>query len=641
MMGERSRRSRSASAGHLALGFGLLGIVGASTLVRLDGMTHREESRRRLEHAVPIEDMTGDGFVGSGACRSCHPAQHASWRVSFHRTMTQRALPGNVVGDFDDVSLTLPARELGEAGRHHAREFRLERRGDEFWVRMADPDWEARLRSAGVHPDSVEVPPVVWRRVVMTTGSHLQQTCWVEGESPGRPHNLPFMWLIEDRRWVPRDDVFMAPPGARRFSTWNDNCIQCHSVGGWWNLDPRTRSSERVAELGIACEACHGPALEHCRANRDPARRYRGHRTGDPDPTIRNPARLPAPASSQVCGQCHGILQFVGSAFLAGERYAPGDELNDTHRVVRGSAPGQGILEDGPHFLEERFWPDGMVRVSGREYNAMIESACFEGGELSCLACHSMHGYESADHQMRPGMASDEACFACHADYRERVAEHTHHDPASAGSACYDCHMPHTVWGLLKAMRSHWIDSPRVGDSLAAGRPNACNLCHLDRTLGWTARRLEEWYGQSAPELTRDQDEIASGILWLLGGDANQRGLVAWHMGWERAQRASGTDWMAPFLANALLDPYAAVRHAGIRSLRTLAGFEDFEYDYVAPLEREQAVRAIARDWRFEPGPGQDGSSARLLIGDDGRLRVPSLLRLIRARDERRVVLAE
>jgi hypothetical protein len=275
----------------------------------------------------------------------------------------------------------------------------------------------------------------------------------------------------------------------------------------------------------------------------------------------------------------------------------------------------------------------------------MIESACFGGGELSCLSCHSMHGYEQVNHQMAPGMLTDQACLQCHAEFEERIEEHTHHPRGSSGSTCVNCHMPYTVWGLLEAMRSHWINSPSVRSSLETGRPNACNACHLDRSLGWSALHLEDWYGQARPELESDQAEISAALLWILSGHAGQRGLIAWHMGWEPAHEASGTDWMAPFLANTMLDDYAAVRHAGSRSLRTLPGYETFEYDYVRPEERAQAVRSIARDWRLPargvPGDREAGAIPRLLIDEDGALQVPTLLRLIQGRDDRRVVLEE
>ncbi len=55
----------------------------------------------------------------------------------------------------------------------------------------------------------------------------------------------------------------------------------------------------------------------------------------------------------------------------------------------------------------------------------------------------------------------------------------------------YNVHMPHTLYGLLKAERRLEIDSPTVAAGVYAGRPNACNLCHLDQTLAWAAERLK------------------------------------------------------------------------------------------------------------------------------------------------------
>ncbi|MCB9885748.1 MAG: hypothetical protein H6838_09660 [Planctomycetes bacterium] len=42
-----------------------------------------------------------DDYVGSSTCRSCHPAEHASWHDSFHRTMTQVANRDTVLARFD------------------------------------------------------------------------------------------------------------------------------------------------------------------------------------------------------------------------------------------------------------------------------------------------------------------------------------------------------------------------------------------------------------------------------------------------------------------------------------------------------------------------------------------------------------
>jgi len=107
--------------------------------------------------------------------------------------------------------------------------------------------------------------------------------------------------------------------------------------------------------------------------------------------------------------------------------------------------------------------------------------------------------------------------------------------------------MPHTTWGLIKASRSHTITSPGVVESLPPiGRSNACNLCHLDKTLAWTATHLHSRYGHVVPQLSADQKTIAASALWALEGDAAQRAFAAWSMGWDPARAVSADHWMAP-----------------------------------------------------------------------------------------------
>src|SRR4029434_5840314 len=110
--------------------------------------------------------------------------------------------------------------------------------------------------------------------------------------------------------------------------------------------------------------------------------------------------------------------------------------------------------------------------------------------------------------QLAERMDSNLACLQCHT--KINVSQHTHHRTDSSGSSCYNCHMPHTVYGLMKAIRSHQIDSPNAANSLKTGRPNACNLCHLDKTLDWTARKLSEWYGQPAVDLSPEHQTHAA-----------------------------------------------------------------------------------------------------------------------------------
>ena len=49
------------------------------------------------EQGRPVE-VLAEAFEGSGACQACHPGEYATWYASYHRTMTQLALPDVVRG---------------------------------------------------------------------------------------------------------------------------------------------------------------------------------------------------------------------------------------------------------------------------------------------------------------------------------------------------------------------------------------------------------------------------------------------------------------------------------------------------------------------------------------------------------------
>jgi hypothetical protein len=102
--------------------------------------------------------------------------------------------------------------------------------------------------------------------------------------------------------------------------------------------------------------------------------------------------------------------------------------------------------------------------------------------------------------------------------------------------------------------------------------------------------------------------------LWLLKGDAGQRAIVAQAMGWAPAQQASGSAWLAPYLALTQKDQYDAVRLIASRSLKTLPAFR-----------RDQLPRG----------------NAQLLIGADGTFDAARVNRIVRERNNRRLVYRE
>jgi hypothetical protein len=167
--------------------------------------------------------------------------------------------------------------------------------------------------------------------------------------------------------------------------------------------------------------------------------------------------------------------------------------------------------------------------------------------------------------------------------------------------------MPHLVYSLLTTHRSHKIEIPDVKVSRESGKPHACNLCHLDRSLGWTQQQLARWWPRQANRrqpLTADEESISSALLLLAQGDARSRAIVAGAFSNPAAQLASGTDWFGGFLTRLLEhERYSAVRylaHRGLRSAHGEAAAGPFDY-LAAPGTRAKQLRALQA--RYDAAP--------------------------------------
>jgi hypothetical protein len=551
--------------------------------------------------------------------------------------MTQVVTPDNLLGAKEQQEFLLDNRE-----------YKMERQGDKFFVRM--------------RPLDGDYGPA--KQVVLITGSHTLQVPWLETGEGRTLEQFPFAYIIAEKMWAPVSETFLMPPDVKEYysiGAWNGACMDCHVTQGQSRFVEGNKWDSRVAEFGIACEACHSEGHEHIALNRNPIRRFKIHLTTKLDASITNPARLSAPVSSLDCGQCHSVWAFNHMTDKIdfnrhGANFRPGHDDLGQRFVVQPQVPDHReqkdfIREKQPDFFANRFWGDGMIRVTGRELNGLQASPCFRGGNFSCITCHEMHPSETTQvnltrwartAQLRPKMDSDEACLQCHKTIGPNITAHTHHDAASPGSRCYNCHMPNTTFGLLHSMRSHQVSWPTVQESVDYGRPNACNLCHLNQTLAWTAEKLHSWYNQAPPQLSHDDETIAAAVQWIVKGDAGQRALIAWGMGWEPAQMISGREWLYPYLIYAMTDPYAAVRFDAWKSLQSLPGFSGFPFTYTSDERslREAAAGALEK-WLHEVHSPNATFSPETALDSNGRLQQDVFQRLRSERDNKRILLAE
>ena len=513
--------------------------------------------------------------------------------------------------------------------------------------------------------------------VQLTVGSHRYQQYVApldRGGGPGELWRLPVAWHLAERRWIPMNAAFLEPEGQhgdaddylRHLSRWNDNCILCHNtepnpgrqdrssgtgprgqgaplaVGatemsrGTGDRGPAATDTpppgpvagtaadaslgphwfaSRVAELGIACEACHGPAGAHLERQRNPARRLLG---GAGDAAIAHPGRLAPREESGLCGRCHGnrIAADVAAVLRAGDGFLPGTDLAAVSRPIFADAR-LGGSDETP--FAARFWPDGTPRLSAYEYQGLLLSPCYQEGApggLGCNHCHDMHG-ERPDMQVRTGRAGQAACAGCHT----LAPTHGGHGPAIT---CQDCHMPRITYGLLEGMISHRISSPDPAAWIGRhDQPDACTQCHVDRSRAWAAAQGPALGLPARPPATPAAPEEAWAsrvLLDLHGGDPVQRVLAA-HALTRPSVPVAPTTRLA-WLVDALEDAYPSVRWFAWRALKTVAAQAPPDAALSTALDAydphaEAALRLPAVDaLRARLGPGPLSQERRQALED-------------------------
>jgi predicted CXXCH cytochrome family protein len=289
---------------------------------------------------------------------------------------------------------------------------------------------------------------------------------------------LPAQWDVTHKNWKPYfvkadwwapfypPDNFQRPTGPL--------CDGCHSV----NYDIKTKT---VTEWNVGCERCHGPGSEHVK---NPV-------SGN----ILNPARENYVAASDVCIACHSqgrplTNPIQGKYYDWPVGYDPTRKLSDYWKLEEHTLGDTTFT----HFA------DGTAHKNRMQGNDFVTSQMYAHG-VTCFTCHDVHGTEYPANLRKPASS---LCLDCHGPnspngpHAPSIAAHTHHAPDSAGSECIACHMPKIAQTLGDVnVRSHTFRfvSPAMSESLQI--PNACNVCHADKTTAWATAALKTWADRS------------------------------------------------------------------------------------------------------------------------------------------------
>ena len=330
-------------------------------------------------------DDRGGDYVGAAICAGCHKDQ------------------------FEQQSRSGHARSLRPLSRHEDLRSLLDgievEREPGYRYRFFVEEGELRVTVSG--GDARKTVPVEWAFGAMeqaiTFVSQVDEDRYVE-------HHLSYYAALQGLAPTPGHQGSRAANAEEALGVYYETfdpqpkimrCFQCHSTGPL-ALGPNLSLEPR--ELGIRCEACHGPGRAHVEA-------IAGGEPAKIRASVRNPKNMSARQQTEFCGACHRPPASDGASIDWR------DPWNVRHQPVY-----------------------------------LTQSKCFveSPGSLSCFTCHDPHN---------PLLQNDPAyysgkCRSCH----DRPAH-----PAglrvsgNQADSCIGCHMPAVVPQEHLRFTNHWI----------------------------------------------------------------------------------------------------------------------------------------------------------------------------------------
>ncbi len=480
-------------------------------------------------------DAAEPAYVGSEACASCHKSEAGAWRESHHALAWTWPSTGTVVADFDGTEFV----HDGMRSR-----FRIES-DDSYHVTVTEKDGattDYRVHSvAGIEP--------------------LQQYLLETG--PGRLQSFDVVWDTQEDRWfhlypdqnLPPDDALH---WTGPYKNWNARCAECHATAFEKSYDQSLRRyASTFSEIGVGCEACHGPGAAHLE-------------WADAPDTWAAPEGVDGYGFSQSFASAEETIQQCAACHSRREAH---DDASPVPGTPFHDAYGLALLQPGLYHA------DGQILEEVYVYGSFLQSRKYALG-VGCLECHDAH---SADLRSE----GNTLCMQCHSpagntdfpSVRKAVydsAEHHFHAPGSAGAQCISCHAPERVYMGNDWRADHSFRIPRPDLAAQTGAPDACTSCHVGQSSAWAAAEIAARYPESRHRRRHFGSVLAAGRidaiaarsdLATLAQDKSQPGIARATALWllESESDAELAEQLAPLMSDR--DP--VVRSAAVRLQRS------------------------------------------------------------------------
>ncbi|MEW8331603.1 MAG: multiheme c-type cytochrome, partial [Candidatus Thiodiazotropha sp.] len=230
-------------------------------------------------------------YLTSATCATCHQQQFDAWSNSHHGWAWREPVSENVLGDFNKTKYT-----------HAGFTYQFLKEYDEYFIVADNPSGKAKKYK--VHSVAGVTP--------------LQQYLLDIGD--GRLQALDIAWDTVNKSWYhlyPNQNT-SAGNGMHwtgSYKNWNSRCAECHATDFRKNYDPLKDSyNSQQAEIGVGCEACHGPGEAHIEWAKIPEK-FEEKKWKDVDlmglrqPYIKNSAA----SEINLCAGCHSRREPIGA----------------------------------------------------------------------------------------------------------------------------------------------------------------------------------------------------------------------------------------------------------------------------------------------------------------------------------------
>ncbi|MEI6860000.1 MAG: multiheme c-type cytochrome [Shewanella sp.] len=417
-------------------------------------------------------------LVGSASCQTCHREQYTEWRLSHHFSAMSIATEASVLGDFDNSQFIyngVISRFYRRDGKFYVTTDNAEGKLQEFHIGYTFGVTPLQQYLIDFPNGAKQVLSIIWDTRSKEEGGQRWYHLY-----PEQLHGI-------DEHKMPSEAIDHNDPlhWTGSMFNWNSRCASCHSTGLEVNYKPENnRFNTQWFEINIGCEACHGAGEQHLQwvANsRDKSESVpnkgfplsinnRAKWGYIPDAKSANTDTYQtfsrsgpiAQRQKEICAGCHSRRTPLQAS-------TPSHDFNDDHLLSLLESP--------------LYYADGQMREEVFVWGSFMQSKMQAAG-VTCSNCHNPHSLSLK-------IQGNALCSQCHNPSIFDQLEHHHHE--GEGRECVNCHMPTTVYMGVDGRQDHSFRIPRPALAERIGAPNACDLCHGDKSNSWAQQAIDGW----------------------------------------------------------------------------------------------------------------------------------------------------